>query len=398
VRRVLQRIAPDKAPPPPNLPIAPTTPRRPDRGEPVVSARRIGLAAGRLALLLASVSSAQQEVRRRGFSVKVTEPVNDDIVVGKTRIAATVSADDPSVVDRVEFFVNDKLVLVDREAPYEVLYDFGEQPLSWIVKAVAWHKEGLSVTSSIVTRRIVLGTTAEVNRVVLWATATDKDDRPVADLQGHRLHRPGEREAPEDPGVLGREPAHHHGHPARHLGLHAGADRGGAPGGGRVRGHAAAGRQGHGDRLQRHRVPHPGPDERPRGAEGSDHQHRAPGAHRHLRRHPRHLPEARERGGAEGDGAALGRAGHLERHQVRAGGGPVQAQQRAHLRDRPGGGFGDGPKKNVLREFAETTGGRAFFVGKASELGSVYQQIADELRRQYVLTYETDIADWNGAG
>ena len=61
-----------------------------------------------------------------------------------------------------------------------------------------------------------------------------------------------------------------------------------------------------------------------------------------------------------------------------------------------GGGFGDGPKKNVLREFAETTGGRAFFVGKASELGSVYQQIADELRRQYVLTYETNITDWNG--
>jgi VWFA-related protein len=61
-----------------------------------------------------------------------------------------------------------------------------------------------------------------------------------------------------------------------------------------------------------------------------------------------------------------------------------------------GAGFGDGPRKNVLRQFAESTGGRAFFVGKATELESVYQQIAEDLRRQYLLTYETGIAEWNG--
>ena len=50
----------------------------------------------------------------------------------------------------------------------------------------------------------------------------------------------------------------------------------------------------------------------------------------------------------------------------------------------------------MLRQFAETTGGRAFFVGKADELAGVYQRIAEELRRQYVLTYETGITEWNG--
>src|SRR4030095_7444852 len=45
-----------------------------------------------------------------------------------------------------------------------------------------------------------------------------------------------------------------------------------------------------------------------------------------------------------------------------------------------GGGFGDGPKKNVLREFAETTGGRAFFVGKASGLGGGDKKIAARWR------------------
>lgn len=61
-----------------------------------------------------------------------------------------------------------------------------------------------------------------------------------------------------------------------------------------------------------------------------------------------------------------------------------------------GAGIGDGARRNVLRQFAETTGGRAFFVGKAEELAGVYQRIAEELRRQYVLTYETNISDWNG--
>src|SRR4029450_11872010 len=114
-----------------------------------VTARKLALAAGVVVFLLASVSSAQ-EVRRRGFSVKVTEPVNDDIGGGETRVPAPVSAEDPSVVDRVEFFVNDKLVLVDREAPYEAVYDFGETPLSFVVKAGAWHKEGLPVAGAIV--------------------------------------------------------------------------------------------------------------------------------------------------------------------------------------------------------------------------------------------------------
>jgi len=33
-----------------------------------------------------------------------------------------------------------------------------------------------------------------------------------------------------------------------------------------------------------------------------------------------------------------------------------------------------------MKDFAEYTGGRAFFVNKASELAGVYAQIADELR------------------
>ena len=44
----------------------------------------------------------------------------------------------------------------------------------------------------------------------------------------------------------------------------------------------------------------------------------------------------------------------------------------------------------------EVTGGRAFFVKKASELAEVYQRIAEELRTQYVVSYQTDNQTWDG--
>ncbi len=361
-----------------------------------MSVRKVGLAAGVLALLLASVSSAQQQVRRRGFSVKVTEPVNDDIVVGRTRIAATVSADDPTVVERVEFFVNDKLVLVDREAPYEAVYDFGEQPLSWIVRAVAWHKEGLSVTSSIVTRRIVVGTTAEVNRVVLWATATDKDDRPVADLQasdftvleGGKPQKIREFSAENRPITMAIL-----------------LDTSGSMREQIEEVHQAAGS--FVDTLR--------PEDRAMVIDfnetvfliqdlTSDHAALKEAITSTEPLGPTAIYDAlhatyRKLKSVEGRKAMVllsdGQDTSSETKFERV----VDQSKRSNVLIYGiglGGGFGDGPKKNVLREFAETTGGRAFFVGKASELGSVYQQIADELRRQYVLTYETDITDWNG--
>ena len=50
-----------------------------------------------------------------------------------------------------------------------------------------------------------------------------------------------------------------------------------------------------------------------------------------------------------------------------------------------GGSYG--ARKNVLKEFAEVTGGNFFFVKKATELGQVYQRIAEELGKQFYLTY-----------
>jgi Ca-activated chloride channel family protein len=51
----------------------------------------------------------------------------------------------------------------------------------------------------------------------------------------------------------------------------------------------------------------------------------------------------------------------------------------------------------VLRQLAQETGGRAFFVQKAEELSGVYGQIADELSSQYSIGYASKNARRDGA-
>jgi Ca-activated chloride channel family protein len=51
----------------------------------------------------------------------------------------------------------------------------------------------------------------------------------------------------------------------------------------------------------------------------------------------------------------------------------------------------------VLRQLAQETGGRAFFVQKAEELSGIYGQIADELSSQYSLGYAPKNAKRDGA-
>lgn len=46
--------------------------------------------------------------------------------------------------------------------------------------------------------------------------------------------------------------------------------------------------------------------------------------------------------------------------------------------------------RGKLKQLAEETGGRVFFIHAASEMSSVYQQIEDELRSQYLLTFTSD--------
>ena len=44
--------------------------------------------------------------------------------------------------------------------------------------------------------------------------------------------------------------------------------------------------------------------------------------------------------------------------------------------------------RHRLRRLSEASGGRAFFVRDAAEIGAAYAEIADDLREQYLLAYQ----------
>jgi Ca-activated chloride channel homolog len=52
--------------------------------------------------------------------------------------------------------------------------------------------------------------------------------------------------------------------------------------------------------------------------------------------------------------------------------------------------------RHVLKTLAEETGGRAYFPSKVEELEGVYTEIAQELKSQYYLTYEPTNNVWDG--
>lgn len=66
-------------------------------------------------------------------------------------------------------------------------------------------------------------------------------------------------------------------------------------------------------------------------------------------------------------------------------------------RGRRGGGAAQVDGKKILAEIATRTGGRPFEAKKVDDLAGIYNQIAEELRGQYLLTYSPDPFEADGA-
>ena len=111
---------------------------------------------------------------RKGFAIRITNPQRDDFRFGRSEIDAEVTAADPSLIEKVEFYVDDKLVFIDTEAPYQCVFDFGTEPRSWVIRAVAYHKEGVTVSDTAILRKVVLNYAVQVDRVILYAAAKSK--------------------------------------------------------------------------------------------------------------------------------------------------------------------------------------------------------------------------------
>jgi VWFA-related protein len=358
-------------------------------------------ATGRTALALAltllpQTAWAQDAPARRGLSVEITAPRDNEIVFGRTRIVAEVRIDDPSRLDRVEFFLGDRLLFVDREAPWEHLHDFGDQPRSWVVRAVAHHREGVSVSHTVVTRKVTLTFVEEVNRIVLWAVVTDRDDRFVTDLgrDSFRVLEDGKAQRILDFQAEDRP-----------ITMAILLDTSGSMREQMRDVHAAAGS--FVDTLR--------DQDRALVIAFDDKVFLL----QDLTADRNALKEAVTSTEAIGSTAVFD-ALHAAYRKMRgiqgrkaivllsdgddtaSNFGFERILEEAKLENvivygiGLGAGLGGSGRRDVLRDFAEQTGGRAFFVSKADELAGVYAAIADELRKQYLITYSTPNTIWDG--
>lgn len=348
------------------------------------------------ALLASLPARAQDSTRRRGFSVKITQPANQDFVIGKAKITATVKIDKPEAVEKVEFYVGDKLIFIDDEAPYECFYDFGQESKNLVIKAVAYHREGVTVSDFIVTRKIDLSFNVKVNRVVLNASVFDRDGNFVNGLSrgDFTVTEDGAKReivdfAPETRPIL--------------MGILidvSGSMVDNLP----VAQKAACGFV---DTLR--------DTDRAMLVEFSEKVYMLSDLSNDREHLKKILGTTKALGGTalyDALHTSLRRLGRIDARKaivILSDGDDSQSSltykkllEEVKTTDTIiytialGGSFGDAQARGKLKELAEQTGGRYFSASKATQLEGVYGKIADELRNQYYLTYASENETFDG--
>lgn len=329
---------------------------------------------------------------RRGFTVKITEPADGAIAMGPTRIAAEVTSEEPGAATEVTFYVGEKKIFVDREPPYQTVHDFGTEPKSMVVRAVATHRAGFSVEDSVVTRQLRLSYVVEVRRVRLILSVTDGAGAPVTGL-GRESFKVYENGVEQEILDFGTE--------ERPLRLALVLDTSGSMRGELTQVQLAA--AGFLDVLR--------PDDAAMVIDFDDQVlllQDLTGTREDLRAA---LMSTFARGGTamyDAVHAALRRlAPEKERKAVvllSDGGDTASVFDRDRALEAAKSadvliyaiGIGGGADKGVLRALAKESGGQAFFADSAAELAGIYQRIADQLRSQYLVTYSSSKPEYDG--
>lgn len=331
------------------------------------------------------------QAARRGFEIKIIEPADGAIIMGPSRISVRVKADDTARIARVTFYVDDQVVFVDTEAPYQTLYDFGSTPRRTVVKAVATHTAGYSVETSVVTRELKLSYSVEVRRVVLTVTVTGPDGMPVTGLsrENFRVFEDGTAQEILEFDVEERP-----------LRLALVLDTSGSMRGQLTQVQLAA--AGFLDVLL--------PEDRAMVVDFDDQVmllQDLTGDRTALRDA---LMSTFARGGTamyDAIHATLRRlAPQKERKAIvllSDGGDTASVMDKDNTLQATRAsdvliyaiGIG-GADHSVLKSISREAGGRAYFVGSADELAGVYQKIADELRHQYIMAYASTNPEYDG--
>ncbi len=339
---------------------------------------------------------AQDIQQRKGFSIKLTEPKSQSFVFGKAKISAEVTIDDLKYLDRVEFYIGDKLIFVDREAPFQCYYNFGNVSKSHVIRAVAFHTEEVTVSDFVITQKLQVHYEEFVNRVILSATIIDKEDLFVKGLQKEDL-TVYENGMPQKIIDFYTE--------TRPITLALLIDTSGSMRDEMDEVHKAAGR--FVDTLRT--------EDSALIIDFSEKVFLI----QDISNDKSLLKESINSTTALG-GTAIYDALHAAFRKLNKIEGrkaiillsdgedtesyidyarvlnEAKASEVTIYSIGLGTSFTNAPNRSILKELAEETGGKAFFPSNASKLESVYESIADELRMQYYITYFSGISSWDG--
>jgi Ca-activated chloride channel homolog len=342
---------------------------------------------------------APEVKQRRGFSIAITNPQMNDFRYGKSEIDVDVKATDPSAVEKVEFYVDDKLIFIDTESPYRCVFDFGTEPRSWVIKATAFHREGITVSDSVILRKVLINYAVQVNRVILYATAVrnDKEGKHYAldlDKADMVLEEEGARQDIID---FYRE--------ERPVTLAVVSDSSGSMQPAMPMVHTAASRF----------IDQLGADDKALVIDFDDKVYLLQDVTGDKEQLRLALTSTTALGGT-----ALYDALYASYRKLKAVDGRKaiillsdgddtaskfsfrRVLDEAKINDiliysiGLGTSFLDVDLRRILRSLSEETGGRAFFPDKADQLETVYKEIATELKSQYYVTYEPKNTIWDG--
>jgi Ca-activated chloride channel family protein len=335
---------------------------------------------------------------RKGFSVRLTNPQTNDFRYGKSEIEAEVKASDPGMVEKVEFYVDDKLIFIDTEAPYRCVFDFGTEPRSWVIRVVAYHREGVTVSDTAILRKVLINYAVQVNRIIMYATATSDEGARhfVLDLNKDDI-------VLEEDGV--RQPILDFYREERPATLAILSDSSGSMQAAMNTVHTASSRF----------VDSLGPEDRALVIDFDDKVYLL----QDVTGDKQALRGAVTSTNAFG-GTALYDALYASYRKLKGidgrkaivilsdGDDTASKFSFKHVLDEAkindmiiysiglGTSFLDLDLRHVLRTLAEETGGRPFFPGKVDELEAVYKEISAELKSQYYISYEPQNTIWDG--
>lgn len=142
----------------------------------------ITLAAFQLGNFFVVFDTPQQKEKRQELVVKIVSPQPNSLPKAAIEIIAEVTTPPASQVDRVEFYINDQLVFVDKEEPYQYIWKPLAELNFYTIRVLAFDKEGHFSRDTVTLGRPRTSFRVETELVVVYATVTDSEGSFVRDL------------------------------------------------------------------------------------------------------------------------------------------------------------------------------------------------------------------------